>query len=164
MEKLFQERERFGAWTERTRKPARCPICKSSPVYETNEDDLPEISEELKKHVKSGRVILGTATVLGDLPRWRCHECGVYIFQNTVSDYFELDQMPLEELKKLVENKYHIHLKNLDPDDGMWLLTIHPLKDETAMKMKKEIWARVISSQNDHQAEPKPKAKSKAKK
>ncbi len=58
------------------RKPNKCPDCGSIRIARIMYG-LPDFSsEELKKAVEEGRIVLGGCIVGPDSPRWECKGCG----------------------------------------------------------------------------------------
>ncbi len=57
-------------------RPSKCPQC-GSPKIARIMYGLPDFSsEELKKAVEEGRIVLGGCIVAPDSPRWKCKGCG----------------------------------------------------------------------------------------
>lgn len=60
-------------------KPNKCPDCGSIRIARILYG-LPDFSsEELKKTLQDGRIVLGGCIVTPDSPRWRCKDCGAGI-------------------------------------------------------------------------------------
>jgi ribosomal protein L37AE/L43A len=58
------------------RKPNKCPDCGSIRIARIMYG-LPDFSsEELKKDVEEGRIVLGGCIIAPDSPRWQCKGCG----------------------------------------------------------------------------------------
>jgi len=65
---------------ESSRKPRECPRCGSDRIARVLYG-LPDFSEELKRDLDAGRVVLGGCCVTGRDPAWQCAKCAVRIYR-----------------------------------------------------------------------------------
>jgi hypothetical protein len=65
---------------EYSRKPRKCPACRSPNVADILYG-LIALSPKLEKDLSAGRIILGGCCVTGDDPKWQCTECQTVIYR-----------------------------------------------------------------------------------
>ena len=56
-------------------KRPKCKFCGSERCAEMLYGRVAE-TKQLREDIKSGKVVLGGCLVHGDMPRWRCLDCG----------------------------------------------------------------------------------------
>jgi len=59
---------------EYSRKPRKCPECGSTKIARILYG-YPAFSDELRRELKAGRVVLGGCCITGDDPHWQCVDC-----------------------------------------------------------------------------------------
>ena len=65
---------------ERSRKPAKCPVCGASPVASILYG-MPAFNQELEQKMEEGRITLGGCCIEIDGPVWECSHCGQKIYR-----------------------------------------------------------------------------------
>lgn len=71
------------AWRFRyvySRKPVKCPQCKSSRIARILYG-MPAFSEKLNKDLEDERIVLGGCCILDDDPSWQCVACGINLYR-----------------------------------------------------------------------------------
>lgn len=63
-----------------TRKPRKCPFCKSSTIAKILYG-MPYFSKELEKELDEGKTVLGGCIVTQDDPPWQCVDCDTLLFK-----------------------------------------------------------------------------------
>jgi hypothetical protein len=62
-------------------KPTKCPKCSSTRVARI-QYGYPVISEEDRRKIDAGEIILGGCFISGDDPKWECADCGTQIWKS----------------------------------------------------------------------------------
>ena len=63
-------------------KPDKCPACGNSTVASIMYG-LPVFTDELKRAVAEGKIVLGGCVISGRDPRWKCTSCGALFYEGS---------------------------------------------------------------------------------
>jgi phage FluMu protein Com len=69
---------------EYSRKPVKCPKCKSTKIAEILYG-LPAYSKELQAKMDEDKIVLGGCCVSSDDPKWQCIKCKTVFYQKLTS-------------------------------------------------------------------------------
>jgi hypothetical protein len=70
---------------EAKQKPKKCPKCGSKRIARI-QWGMPNFSDELKRKLDEGTVVLGGCVVSGHDPNWQCQDCRVGIFREAAEE------------------------------------------------------------------------------
>jgi hypothetical protein len=65
-----------------TRKPGKCPVCKSTKIA-SYMYGMPAYSEGLMKEIDEGKIILGGCCISDNDPSFACMECKTDFYKST---------------------------------------------------------------------------------
>jgi len=63
------------------KKPERCPSCGHHPFADLGYG-MPRLSDELRREVEAGRIVLAGCVVSDDDPVWACAACGIQMWSD----------------------------------------------------------------------------------
>ena len=64
-------------------QPATCPECNLEKIAYILRG-MPNFTDEMKRQLDAGEVVLGGCLIRDDMPRWKCAACGAQVYDEAL--------------------------------------------------------------------------------